>query len=673
LKALAITDHGTVSGHLEHLNACKKAGIKPIFGVELYVTPEPAPQRLNRHNNHMVVWAKNKQGLFDLWKMVSLTNDPEYFYFKPRIQLWDWINPETKKLYPGIETFTKNGNIMGFSGHQGSALADSLFADLFGDPDKRKADIRTAYNQKKGITDSEYFRKYLKPNWLESTCDLALKLEKIFGKGNFFVELQNELNPKDQLALWIHPLIVECLREVSKNTGITAVASSDPHYPSQQDAIDQRLMVMSNLKETEESVERKLNDENENDVMVFFGSDSFYIHDYNEMADKFTQEELENTNKIADIIESFDITAKPQVPNFPLPEFDKDDPFLDNAPTDADKYLLYLCIEGAKKIQPWKNSKYSKENYWQRLQEEMQVIYEAGLSKYFLVVQDYCKAGDFRPADHSFEWEANLKKNGALDPIPRGTGRGSAAGCLISYLIGITGVDPLLYELIFSRFYNKGRNSGEHVEMPDIDIDFAVEDREWIIEYISHRYGKDNVCQIITFQTMKGKAAIKDICRVKNIVGGFELSNEIAKFIPDEASVADELQTMRDAGHENYGLIQWALDNSEEILEYYNRPQLKGVFEQAIRCEGVKKSQGRHPSGIVVTPKAIEECFPMALDTKSKQRIVSLDMNDSARLGAIKLDVLGTAILDKLKMTQDLINGVVPRRNRVSDYIEIED
>jgi DNA polymerase-3 subunit alpha len=143
-----------------------------------------------------------------------------------------------------------------------------------------------------------------------------------------------------------------------------------------------------------------------------------------------------------------------------------------------------------------------------------------------------------------------LKEGGKLDPIPRGVGRGSAAGCLVSYLIGITDIDPLQYDLLFSRFYNQGRNTGDHIELPDIDIDFSVEDREWIIEYLKYKYGKDNVAQIITFQRMQGRAALKDIFRIKGVHGGFDLSNEICKFIPSEAEIADELQQAREAEDE---------------------------------------------------------------------------------------------------------------------------
>lgn len=677
IPALGISDHGNIFGHVEHWKACKSAGIKSILGCELYISHKPAFQKdkTSRFVTHMVVWAKNRQGWDDLVELVSQTNDPAYFYYKPRIHLWN-EQDEDGILMPGLEHFLR-GNIMGFSGHQGSHLSDNLFCDLFAeDSAATKAALKAAYAQKKDINSPDYYRKFLKDNWFEDTCQLALRFQEAFGKGNFFIELQNELNPNDKLALWVQPIIVECLRAVGKETGIPCLASSDPHYPSPDDARDQRMMVMNNMKETEQSVKEKLSSEDENDVMVFFGSDSFYIHSQEEMEAKFTKEEIDNTNMAADSVEMFDISHKPHIPPFEIPEYDTStvDRFgNDMCSSSFDKFLFYLCLQGCKKIKPWESSEYSKQDYWNRIREEFAVIAEAKLSSYFLVVWDYCMAADNRPSNHSYDWYSNMIKGGDTDPIPRGVGRGSAAGCLVSYLIGITGIDPLKYGLIFGRFYNKGRNTDDHVELPDIDIDFAVEDRDWVIQYLSNKYGTENVAQIVTFQKMQGRAAMKDIFRIKGIMGGFELANEISKMIPSEAEVADQLQDMREAGYENYGLIQYAVDNVDDIMKFYEKPELKAVFDQAMRCEGRKRALGRHPSGVIVTPKPVRKCFPMAYDTKHKDQIIGVDMNDAATLGGIKLDILGTAILDKLKMTQDLVNGKTPKRKQVEFTEEVDD
>jgi DNA polymerase-3 subunit alpha len=659
MPSLGISDHGSIAGHLEHLEACKDNGIKPILGCELYVPFKNASYKTaeNRGNTHMVVFAKNYQGWKDLVDLHNCSNNPEYYFYKPRIHLFN-ETIEDKMLF-GIEEYTRRGRIFGISGHQGSHLSDNLFADIFGDPVKRKEDIRRAYGQYKNA-DEKYHEQFLKPNWFDDTCQLAVKMAAIFGKDMFFIELQNELNPKDRLPLWVQPVIVDCLRKVSKATGIPAMASSDPHYARKEDAIDQRMLLYTQMRETEKSIKAKLNSEEDMDVMVFFGSDEFYIHSYEEMAQKFTPEELEITNKIAEQIEEYDIKSKPILPEFKLPEFDESLPYLASCKTRSDKYLKYLCVQGALDIKPWENAGVvklgkTKKDYWDRLNEELAVILEYGLTDYFLIVWDYINAAKNRPADHSFEWQENLAKRGKIDAIPVGPGRGSGAGCVVSYLIGITKIDPIRYELSFARFFNKGRCSGGKFEYPDIDTDFAVCGRDWVIDYIRYKYGQENVAQIMTFGRMQGRAAIKDIMRAKDIEDGFEIANEMSQFIPNEAEISDEIQQMKEAGHENYGIIQWALDNSEDVQNYYKK--YKEVFDQAIRCEGVIRSKGRHPSGLVVTPQKIQSAFPMCYDSKSKQLIIGVDYEETAKMGGVKLDILGTVILDKLKAGQDLVNG----------------
>lgn len=640
---------------LEHIKHAKKQGIKPILGNEIYVSHQPAQLRSkeNRWLTHQVVWAKNYEGWKQLIKLTSHSNDPRLFYYRNRIYPWNTTFEDGSFCY-GLEHFC-DGNLQTFSGHQGSHLSDNLFCNLYSEnPAEEKKKLKKAYSQYKE-SDIEFYRKFLKEDWLESTCELALKFEKMFGKGNFFVEVQNGLNPKDRLALWIHPLIVECLRIVSKEIGIPAVASSDPHYARPEDAPDQRLMVMVNMKQTEAGVQAKLDSESEDDVMVFFGSDNFYIHSYEEMAAKFTKEELDNTLKIADQVEEYDISHKPYLPKFDVPEFPRND-FSGLCKSIEDEYLIYLCIEGAKQKRPWEKSEIEKEKYWDRLKEEFEVIVKSGLSGYFLLIWDICMSADFCPKDKSFDWRNNLKNNKAIDPISRGPARGSAGGCIISYLCGITGMDPIKYGLFFGRFYNEGRNTKDHIEYPDIDLDFCVLGREWIIKYIEWKYGKENVAQIVTFQKMQGRAALKDVFRVKGIQGGFDLANEISQYIPNESEVLDEIQEMKDSGEEDYGLIRWAIDNEPEMKKYYNDPLLKHCFDQAIRCEGRKRGKGKHPSGVIATPNKTEECFPMVFDPKTKERIIGVDMNDAAKLGGIKGDILGVSAITKLKFAQDLIN-----------------
>lgn len=653
LKALSLSDHGSIAGLIEHEKAIKQVNkdlkkkgeeyqIKCIRGIELYITNKPAniknPE--NRSLAHMVIWAKNKKGFKDLMKLVSQTNHPDYFYYKPRIQLHDHVDASGKK-WNGLESFL-NGSIQGCSGHQGSLLADNLFED-----------IKKAYGQYKGKT-TEYYRQFLKKDWLESTCKLATELESLFGKGNFWIELQNELDPNDQLALWIHPLIVECLREVSKQTGIPAFASSDPHYPRKEDAESQRCMVKIAMKETDESIQAQLNDPTA-DVFVFFGSDNFYIHSFDEMTTKFSNSELEESNKIADQVEDYSTQEQPYIPHFEIPLFPKDEEYLSDLKTDSDKYLMYLCVKGAREIQPWLHSTYSKNDYWKRLNDELSVIFEYGLSDYFLVVNDICMAADYRPADLSFDWRKNFATHGEIDPIARGIGRGSAANCLISYLTYITGIDPVKHGLLFSRFFNAGRLSKDNIALPDIDLDFEVEGRDYILSYIKHKYGSEKVGQIITFQTIKGRAAIKDIFRIRG--EDYEAAHAICETIPQESVIADEIEHKIKDGDENYNILKWTMEHSEDFQEWYINPEYKPIIDQAMKVEGVKRGTGKHPSGVVIANSDLAELYPLAFDAKTKERIVGFDLKSAEALGAAKFDILGVAVLSKLKITEKLIRN----------------
>ena len=652
IEFLSVSDHGNCAAHPEFVKAAKKAGIRFSAGIEFYICHEPAPLKLNRDMSHLVCWAKNKQGVYDLWKASSYANHEFNFYYKPRLNLWNWTNPEDGKLYYGLEHFAKDGNIKGFAGHFGSVLSDFLFCDLYGDPKKRQEDLRCAYNQKKSTKDPEYFRQFLRKNWLEETSKLALRMEAIFGKGNFAIEIQNCFSPKDKVPLYISPLIADCMREVSKSTGIIAVCSDDPHYVKPEDAVDQRAMVMINLKETDQSVQDKIGDA-ENDTMVFFSSDNFYIKSAEEMAQIYTPEELENSNKFnADVDCSWSFDNKPFMPNFVVPEFPRELGYLRGITDEHSKYLMYLAVEGAKKLEPWKKTGMEKKVYWDRLKSEFDLISKFGLSPYFLVVQDICYACDNRPEDHSFDWQNH---KGKKDPVRRGTSRGSAGGCLISFLLEITKVDPLEYGLFFSRFLNTGRFTKDNISLCDIDTDVESAGRDWVINYMKHRYGEENVAQVVTFGRIKGRNAIKDLFRIKGIENGFAIANDICEHIPDEAAIADEIQQAIEDGNEDYGIIQWALDHKQELKPYYEK--YKEIFDQAMRLEGKERSQGKHPSGIVITPKPVEECFPMTFDTKSKTRIVGLDYRDAEKIGACKLDILGVHVIDCLKFAEKLVNG----------------
>jgi DNA polymerase-3 subunit alpha len=237
----------------------------------------------------------------------------------------------------------------------------------------------------------------------------------------------------------------------------------------------------------------------------------------------------------------------------------------------------------------------------------------------------------------------------------------SAAGCLVSYLISITNIDPIKYNLLFERFYNEGRNTADYISMPDIDVDIPIEKREMIIQYIKDKYGSDKVSQMVTFNTIKGRGALKDVLRVYGNIS-FEEMNKITKNIPDESKIADDLQEMKEETGEA-SIIRWALENNSDKFKEWcfidENGQLQGPlskrFEQAIRLEGTKSNQSKHAAGIAISSEPLNELCPMVYDSKNDQLIAGMEMQDLESIGIIKFDILGVAYLDKVMTIQNLL------------------
>jgi DNA polymerase-3 subunit alpha len=587
-SACALTDHGNIAGAVKFYTEMKKQNIKPILGCELYLCDgDPTDQsKENKNLSHFLVLAKNYAGWQDLIKIVSESNRPDFFYHKPRINL---------------ETLGSllTGNIIGFCGHLGSYLADKI----------------TYQNQ-------------LIPDWKTVGLTEIGKLQDVFGKENFFLEAQ--LMDKENTPLQI--VLTDAIRELSKLTNTKIIGTPDAHYCRKEDAVDQRVLLCNNLKTTFPEISRKISNDEEVPLGCFFTSDNFHILSQEEMNFLHTEEEIENTKIITDMCEEYNILSKPNLPPFACPNN-----------MSADEYLRELCRHG------WKNKiapaidKELQLSYVDRIKYELEVLQGAGLSSYFLIVQDI--------VDY-------VRKNNWLP----GPGRGSAAGCLVSYLIGITSIDPLKYNLLFDRFYNAGRNSKDHISMPDIDVDVPINKRENIIEYIKTCYGHDKVSQMITFNTIKGRGAIKDVLRVYGNIS-FEEMNKITKGIPDEAKIADDLQEMKEETGEA-SIIRWALENEPEKLKEWcyidDNNELQGPlakrFEQAIRLEGTKSNQSKHAAGIAISAQSLNTLCPMVYDSKNDQMIAGMEMQDLESLGIIKFDILGVAMLDKIMTITDMLN-----------------
>jgi DNA polymerase-3 subunit alpha len=584
--ACAITDHGTIAGAVKFYQTAKKHGIKPILGCELYICKEN-PKIQEKHNkklSHLIVLSKNYNGWKNLIKIVSESNKPENYYHKPRLDL-----STIQEL--------NSGNLIAITGHLGSSLADIIL-----DEDK------------------------LKEDWIEKGKEHIFHLKKIF---NDYVFLEAQLMDKENLIIQIE--LTNAIRKLGELTNTKVICTPDAHYCRKEDSADQRVLLCNNLKTTFPEINRKLSNNEEVPLSCFFLSDNYHILSYEEMSSLHTNEEINNTIYVSELIEEFDILSKPNLPNYSCPDS-----------YDPDSYLRQLCREGWKEKIANNISEQEQKIYVERIKNELQVLQGAGLSSYFLIVQDivdYVKSNNWLPS----------------------AGRGSAAGCLVSYLIGITGIDPLKYDLLFERFYSTGRNTKDHISLPDIDVDVPILKREKVINYIKNKYGEDKVSQMITFNTMKGRGALKDVLRVYDNIS-FEEMNRITKNIPDEAKISDELQEMREETGEA-SIIRWALENNADKLKEWcyldENNQLQGPlakrFEQAIRLEGTKTNQSKHAAGIAISSMPLNEICPMIYDTKTHQPIAGMEMQDLESLGIIKLDILGIALLDKVMNISDLL------------------
>lgn len=488
-----------------------------------------------------------------------------------------------------------DGNVIGIAGHLGSHITDLMMRD--------------------------------RDNAMTIGTNYVDKMKSIFGSQNFFLEAQL----MDVSHTPIQQEVTDIIRRLGKNTDTKVICTPDAHYCEKEDAIDQRILLCNNLKTTLVDINKKMLNNEKIPMECFFRSENFHILSPEEIQELHTSEEIENTQYVDSLCEDYDILSKPVLPPFECPN---------NA--NPDDYLRELCRKGWREKISNVIDKAHQDVYTDRIKYELEVLQGAGLSSYFLIVGDILD---------------KVRKEGWLP----GPGRGSAAGCLVSYLVGITSIDPIKYSLIFERFYNAGRNTSDRISMPDIDVDVPINKREDIIDYIKNKYGADKVSQMITFNTMKGRGALKEVLRVYGNIS-FEEMNRITKCIPDEAKIADELQEMKeDTGEAS--IIRWALENNVDKLKEWcyidSDGQLSGPlskrFEQAIRLEGTKSNQSKHAAGIVISSDKLSDLCPMVYDTKNKQPIAGMEMQDLEALGIIKFDVLGIAMLDKIMTISDIL------------------
>ncbi len=591
MDSLAITDHGVMYGVMDFYKAAKAVGIKPILGCEVYVAPHSRLEKGNSQSedryNHLILLAENNKGYENLVKIVSY-GFIDGFYYKPRVD------------YEIIEKY-----------HEGIiALSACLAGEV------QRCLVRKQYDEAK---------------------KKALVYEKIFGKGNYFLELQDH-------GIAEQKIVNAGLLKMSKELDIPLVATNDVHYINADDAMAHDILLCIQTG-------KKLDDE---DRMRYAGG-QFYLKSEEEMKELFPYalEAIENTGKIAErcnVSIEFGVTK--------LPKYDVPDGLT------AKEYLRKLCEEGFEKKYPDRNQEAKKENsdleeevkkekpdlegevkqkypdrqeLRERLEYELETIENMGYVEYFLIVWDFINYA---------------KKN----KIMVGPGRGSAAGSIVSYCLSITEIDPIKYDLLFERFLNP-----ERVSMPDIDVDFCYERRQEVIDYVARKYGSDQVAQIVTFGTLAARNVIRDVGRVLDLP--YAKVDLIAKLVPRDLGIT----------------IDKALENSKDFRELYDSDEeARNLIDKARRLEGLPRHTSMHAAGVVITRNPVVSYVPLARSSDGSL-VTQFIMTTLEELGLLKMDFLGlrtlTVIRDAIALVKKTKNIDIDIQNidyddkNVLDYI----
>ncbi|HEX4021072.1 MAG TPA: DNA polymerase III subunit alpha [Acidobacteriaceae bacterium] len=562
-KAVAMTDHGNIYGAVHLFDAAKKHDIKPILGCELYVCKKEDhradPQ--GDEYNHLLVIAENEEGYRNL---VRITSEASLhgFYRKPRISK-RFLAEHAKGL-------------IGFSGCLAGELCQYLMQDNY-----------------------------------DSARATAKQYEDIFGRGNFFLEIQDQ-------GLEQEKKIHADLFRLEKDLGIPLVATNDSHYINHDDhhAHDVLLCV-----QTGASV---------HDAKRFrFDGDQFYVKTAEEMEQVFshnpevvarTMQFVERCNmKINKVANSF--------PQFDVPPGFTIDSYFEKVSREGFRHRLETSVQHLRNAG---HLRHTTEEYEQRLQREIDCIQQMKFSGYFLIVWDFIR--------YAKEQD-----------IPVGPGRGSATGSLVSYAMGITDIDPLQASLLFERFLNP-----ERVSMPDIDIDFCMNRRGEVIDYVTRKYGREQVAQIITFNTMAAKAAVKDVGRALDMPYG-EV-DKIAKLIPPTIGIT----------------LDKAIAESQPLQQLYEAdPQIRELLDTARRLEGLARGAGVHAAGVVIAPEPLTNLVPLSR-SKNEEIVTAYDMKAIEKIGLLKMDFLGLTALTVIHEALRLIG--VNRGVKVDmDTIPLED
>ena len=591
-KSVAITELGNLFSSVKFFQKCQEKEIKPIIGCDLYIKD-------NDNIATITVLAKNLDGWKTLISLVSLAN-----------QNYDLNNNLPLITLDNLNNLVIPNSSIAYIGSIYSLIGKLVFVDY------NKAIYSESYEEAKSLVQG---------NWEKNICDKISDLQNIFGKENFFLEVQTCENQTIPAC----NIVSKIVRYIAKKTKILKIPTSKTHYLTKQDAEDHRILVCSDNEATLQNIEQKLLIKKDFDNLTFFKNSNGYLPTIEELEKNYEKDEVNNLNKIDEMIEKYNILNQPQVPRFDCPNNIL-----------SIEYIKELCRKGWSQKIKNKIDKSQQDIYIDRIKQEFQVINSvSSLPDYLLVVQDIVNWAK------SQNWLMNRC-------------RGSVGGSLVAYLLNITNVDPIKNKLLFERFYNAGRNTATRIRLPDIDCDFPINKRKYVIEYIINKYGKNKVSHISTFSGMKGRSALKDVLRAKQRCSFFEM-NKITESIPDEAKIQDELQKMKEEEEEKgikSSIIKWALKNKTKALKPYcyidEKGELQGEysidFAQAIRIEGTKRNRGKHAGGIVISQNPLANGCPMCYDKNNNELICGLDMKDIEALGYLKMDILGVAALDDL-------------------------
>ncbi|MGH9706731.1 MAG: DNA polymerase III subunit alpha [Candidatus Acidiferrales bacterium] len=538
MPAVAVTDHGNLFAAANFFHKASTHGVKPIIGCEVYVAPDNHKNRgaEAERSNHLILLAENEEGYRNLIQLVS-TGFLDGFYYKPRVD-HDLLAQHSKGLI---------------------ALSACL-----------RGEVAAALLDEK----------------MDLARSNACRLRDIFGKGNFFLEVQDQ-------GMEVEVRINRDLVALSRETGIPLVATNDAHYLTQADARAQEVLMCIQTGKTMSDAQR-----------MKFPSDQFYFKTAEEMAQVFRElpEALSRTLAIAERCNvKIQRVANP-FPDFQVPEGHSTDSYFEKVVRDG---FTSRAIQ-LERLAAEKRLRHPIPDYERRLTDEIEMIKKMRFAGYFLIVWDFIHYA-------------------RAQGVPVGPGRGSAAGSLVSYALHITDVDPLEYDLLFERFLNP-----ERISMPDIDIDFCMRRRGEVIDYVRQKYGEKSVAQIITFGTMAAKAVLKDAGRALDMPYG-EV-DKIAKLIPPTLNIE-----LEDALKQSPQLD--ALRKSDE--------RVKELVEIALRLEGLARHASTHAAGVVISPRPLTEIVPLYKSNKD-EITTQYDMNALERIGLLKMDFLGLTTLTVL-------------------------